>query len=156
MDVMTAQETKPAAQAAPQLPPVVATVSFPNGLIGCPDWTRFELRGNFAAEPVGLLMSQDDPDCVFFVTPLEQAAPGGLLRFNNEDTRALRRYGVGVRDDVLALATLNVDDAGNLTVNLLGPLVIDLTSGRGRQLVLSDVTLSTRHRLLADHSDGAE
>lgn|SRR5688572_17520044 len=156
MDVMTAQETRPAASAAPQLPPVVATVDFPNGLIGCPDWTRFELRGDFDREPVGLLMSLDDPERIFFVTSLEQAAPGGLLRFNNEDTRALRRVGVGQRDDVLALATLNVDDAGNLTVNLLGPLVIDLASGQGRQLVLSDVTLSTRHRLLADQSDGAE
>lgn len=156
MDAMTAQETRPAASAAPQLPPVVATVDFPNGLIGCPDWTRFELRGDFDREPVGLLMSLDDPERIFFVTSLEQAAPGGLLRFNNEDTRALRRVGVGQRDDVLALATLNVDDAGNLTVNLLGPLVIDLASGQGRQLVLSDVTLSTRHRLLADQSDGAE
>jgi len=156
MDAMTAQETRPAASAAPQLPPVVATVDFPNGLIGCPDWTRFELRGDFDREPVGLLMSLDDPERIFFVTSLEQAAPGGLLRFNNEDTRALRRVGVGQRDDVLALATLNVDDAGNLTVNLLGPLVIDLASGQGRQLVLSDVTLSTRYRLLADQSDGAE
>lgn len=158
MDVMTARDTsvEPVATTAPHLPPLVATVSFANGLIGCPDWKSFELRGDFAAEPVGLLVSRDDPERIFFVTPLESAAPGGLGRFNNEDTRALRREGAGQRDDVLALATLNVDDAGNLTVNLLGPLVIDMTSGQGKQLVLSDVTLSTRHRLLAGLSDGAE
>jgi flagellar assembly factor FliW len=160
MDVMTAQdvrvETAVGAKEQASLPPVLAQVEFPKGLIGCADWKRFELRGNFEYEPAGLLICLDDPDRIFFVSPLEYAAPGGLMRFNNEDTRALRRDGVGERDDVMALATLNVDDAGNFTANLLGPLVIDLTAGQGRQLVLSDLTLSTRHRLLADQSDGAE
>jgi hypothetical protein len=98
----------------------------------------------------------EDPDRIFFVTPLENAAPGGLGRFNNEDSRALRRAGVGQRDDVIGLVTLNVDDDGNLTANLLGPLVVDLTARTGEQLVLSDVTLSTRHRLPAGSSDGAD
>ncbi|MEZ4569691.1 MAG: flagellar assembly protein FliW [Thermomicrobiales bacterium] len=117
---------------------------------------EFQLRGAFDREPVGLLTSIDDPDRMFFVSPIEYAAPGGLLRFNNEDTRMLRQYGVGVRDDVLALATLNVDDDGNLTANLLGPLVVDLSTGEARQTVLTDVTLSTRHRVLAELSDGAD
>ena len=141
----TAREAAPAAGDA--LPPVIAQVTFPNGLVGCSSWKRFELRGDFASEPAGLLVSLDDPDRIFFVSPVEHAAPGGLGRFNNEDSRALRRLGVGHRDDVIGLVTLNVDDDGNLTANLLGPLVIDLTACSGEQLVLSDVTLSTRHRL---------
>lgn len=155
-------DTQPAVE--DMLPPVITEVNFPNGLIGCPRWNHFELRGDFTNEPAGLLISMEDPDRIFFVSPLENAAPGGLGRFNNEDSRALRRAGVGQRDDVIGLVTLNVDDDGNLTANLLGPLVVDLTARTGEQLVLSDVTLSTRHRLctgqagdiLAGSSDGAD
>ena len=64
--------------------------------------------------------------------------------------------GVGVSDDVIALVTLNVDDTGCLTANLLGPLVIDLESATAQQVVLTDITLSTCHRVLLDHSDGAD
>ncbi len=138
------------------LPPVVARVTFANGLVGCKHWQHFDLRGDFSREPVGLLISRDDPDRIFFVSPVEYTAPGGMLRFNNEDTRALRQHGAGVRDEVLTLVTLNVDDAGSLTANLLGPLVIDLETCEGRQVVLTDVTLSTRHRVMVAQSDGAE
>jgi flagellar assembly factor FliW len=154
MDMIVAQEqtfdTQPAVEDT--LPPVITEVNFPNGLIGCPRWNHFELRGDFTNEPAGLLISMEDPDRIFFVTPLE----GGLGRFNTEDSMALRRAGVGQRDDVIGLVTLNVDDDGNLTANLLGPLVVDLTARTGEQLVLSDVTLSTRHRLPAGSSDGAD
>lgn len=159
MDTMvTTQDVIREAEAATEygLPPVVAEITFSSGLIGCALWKRFELRGDFSHEPVGLLICLDDPERMFFVSPIEYAAPGGLMRFNNEDTRALREHGVGVSDDVLALVTLNVDDAGNLTANLLGPLVIDLSLAEARQIILTDVTLSTRHRFLAEISDGAE
>ena len=159
MDTMvTTQEVmrEPEVATDDGLPPVIAEVSFPSGLIGCANWKRFELRGDFNREPVGLLTCLDDPERMFFVSPVEYAAPGGLMRFTDEDTRALRQHGVGVRDDVLALVTLNIDDAGNLTANLLGPLVVDLAAAEAQQIVLTDVTLSTRHRFLADLSDGAD
>lgn len=158
MDMVTTQQAVPEAEASVQqpMPPVITQVTFPSGLVGCADWKNFELRGDFAHDPVGLLVYLDDPDRLFFVSPIEYAAPGGLLRFNNEDSRILRQHGVGVRDDVLALATLNVDDDCNLTANLLGPLVVDLSTAEGHQAVLTDVTLSTRHRILAELSDGAD
>ena len=67
MDVMTAREisVEPAAEPTPQMPPLVANVSFPHGLIGCPQWREFELRGDFANEPVGVLVSADDPERIF-------------------------------------------------------------------------------------------
>lgn len=159
MDTMTpTQEANVGAAAAVEdaLPPVIARVTFEAGLVGCQEWKHFELRGDFSREPVGLLTCLDDPDRLFFVSPVEYTAPGGLLRFNDEDMRTLRQYGVGVRDDVLALVTLNVDDSGSVTANLLGPLVIDLESAEARQVVLTDVTLSTRHRVLVAQSDGAD
>jgi flagellar assembly factor FliW len=159
MDTLThTHDTHAAAAVAVDdgLPPVIAEVTFATGLVGCQEWKRFALRGDFSREPVGLLTCLDDPDRLFFVSPVEYAAPGGLLRFNNEDTRALRQYGVGVRDDVLALVTLNVDEGGALTANLLGPMVIDLQRAEARQVVLTDVTLSTRHRVMVAQSDGAD
>lgn len=159
MDVMTqTQDAEVDANVMVEdgLPSIIAQVTFEDGLIGCKHWKHFDLRGDFSREPVGLLISRDDPDRIFFVSPAEYTAPGGMARFNNEDTRALRQHGASISDDVLTLLTLNVDDAGSLTANLLGPLVIDLESGRGRQIVLTDVTLSTRHRVMVAQSDGAE
>jgi flagellar assembly factor FliW len=159
MDMLTQTQDAPIGSEVAlddSLPPVIAAVTFETGLVGCRHWRRFELRGDFSREPVGLLTCLDDPDRIFFVSPVEYTAPGGLRRFNSEDTRALRHYGAGVRDDVLTLVTLNVDDAGTLTANLLGPLVIDLQSAEAWQVVLTDVTLSTRHRVLVAQADGAD
>lgn len=48
-------------------------------------------------------------------------------------------------DSMVTYCTLTVANDGGITANLLGPLVINTRTRRGRQLVLTESGYSTRH-----------
>ena len=114
-------------------------LSFPQGLIGFRDARRFVLlESGRSASPFRRLVALDVPDLSFIVCDPRRFWPG---------------YETGLPPDdgdheVLVIVTAP-GAARDLTANLMAPLVLDVRSGVGRQLVLDTGRYSTRHPLPA-------
>jgi flagellar assembly factor FliW len=50
-------------------------------------------------------------------------------------------------EDAAVLSLVSIQEEGDLTANLVGPLVVNSRTGRGVQLVLDGECYSTRHSL---------
>ncbi len=119
------------------------TIVFPQGLVGCEAWKRFVLLRDDEHElPVGTLQSLDDPAVTLLVTDPALLVPGYAVRLTADD-RALLGLAGGAAP--VTYCTLSVGEDGWLTANLLGPLVVNPATRRGRQLVLVDSAYSTRY-----------
>ncbi len=108
-----------------------AVIHFPNGLIGFPNATRFALLERGPGRMVGFLQSLDTPTLAFPVT--DASAFAG---YPQPPADELAR-GVGLPDTDLAMFVIVA--AGNkraLEGNLLAPLLVDVASRRGAQVVL--------------------
>ncbi len=125
-------------------------ITFPRGLLGFPDHTRFALlptapSGTGPADGCFLwLQSADDPALAFVVA---------------DPALFFRDYAVPVREDTTA--ELRVTDPGTLghlvicnkvgdwiTGNLLGPLVLNAANRLGAQVVLTERKWTTRQPLV--------
>jgi flagellar assembly factor FliW len=120
------------------------TVVFPHGLIGCPDWRRFRFAQS-ELPGVLLLESLDDAAACFTLYAIDDVDADYRLKLHADDAETLVALGVG-EPEVRLYCTLVVHD-GDVTANLLGPIVIDHRRGAGTQVVVSSSPFSTRHLL---------
>ncbi len=120
-----------------------AAILFPEGLVGCESWKRFVLLSADDADlPIGMLQSLDREDVALMVTTPSMLLPDYRAQLDPED-----RVFLGLDDgaEPVLYCTLTLGKDGWLTANLLGPLAINPTLRRGRQIVLSETAYSTRH-----------
>ena len=119
-----------------------AAIYFPDGLVGCPDWHRFvQVVDNDEDLPVAILQSLDDPTVQLLVTDPALLDPAYTVSLTPADQAFLD---CSTSDKPVLLCTLSVAADGSISANLLGPLVINPTTRRGRQVVLADSRYSTR------------
>lgn len=127
-------------------------MTFQDGLLGFPRHRRFALIQT-SEDPVFFWMqSADDPELAFVVCDPLDFVPDYQVPVRKDDLDTLK-----LRDlsDCQVLVIVNKVD-GDLTANLLGPLVVGAHSLRAKQLVLSDKRYSTRHCLMsADATEAA-
>ena len=127
--------------------PIAKQLTFEDGLIGCPDWKRFSLETEAAGPAIHTLRSLDEPDVALYVCDPFTIVPDYEFEVGEPDASALE-----LKDPsdalVLVVLTVRTDPAG-VTANLLGPLVINSRTGRGRQLVLATSEYSVRHAVAA-------
>ncbi len=119
-------------------------MTFKDGLLGFPDHQRFALIQT-SPDPVFFWMqSVDDPTLAFVVCDPLAFVPDYQVPIRRDDTDYL-----GLQDlhDCQVLVIVNKVN-GELTGNLLGPLVIGTHSLCAKQLVLSDKRYGTRHPLM--------
>lgn len=109
-------------------------ITFPEGLIGCPEWCRFLVLEDDEPGPVGILQSLDRPEVALLVVDPEHIWPGYREHLL-----------LPTAQPVVVLVTLTRQPDGALTANLLGPLVIDPVQGTGRQIVLGQSDFASRH-----------
>jgi flagellar assembly factor FliW len=122
-----------------------AVLAAPRGLIGFPGATRFVLIDHAPETPFQWLQSLDDPSLAFVVTDPHLFFPGYDLEIPDGDAE---RLGIREPADARILTTITVRRAaGEVTTNLLGPLVIGVPCRRIAQLVLDGDRYSTRHAL---------
>jgi flagellar assembly factor FliW len=120
-------------------------MEFKEGLLGFPQHRRFAMIQTSPDPAFFWLQAVEDPDLAFVVCDPLVFVPDYQVPIRKDDVEAL-----GLRDleDCQVLAIVNKVN-GDLTANLLGPLVVGTQSMRAKQLVLSDKRYSTRHRLLS-------
>jgi flagellar assembly factor FliW len=120
-----------------------ATLTFPDGLVGCNDWKTFVLLTDSDENlPVAYLRLVSDPSIQLLVTDPRLIDEAYSVKLNQEDRVALD---LRPTDEVVLYTTLTIGTGGLITANLLGPLVVNPRSRKGRQLVLSDSTYTTSH-----------
>jgi flagellar assembly factor FliW len=123
-------------------------LELPAGLVGLPDAVRFRLESwGDDDSPFGLLQSLDDPDLAFVVVAPELFFPDYAPEVPDDVVAALE---LQEATDIALLAIVTVGDpVERSTANLLGPLVVDLATGRAAQAVLSPEEHEPRVPLLA-------
>jgi len=119
-------------------------MTFKDGLLGFPDHQRFALIQT-SPDPVFFWMQAvDDPTLAFVVCDPLTFVPDYQVPIRQDDVKALE-----LRDlrDCQVLVIVNKVN-GDLTGNLLGPIVVGAHSLCAKQLVLSDKRYGTRHPLM--------
>jgi flagellar assembly factor FliW len=135
-----------------QIPTTTDSIIFPDGLVGCQDWKNFILMSDDGDEelPVAILQSLDDASISLMVTDPRFLEPSFAPRLSAQDYADL---GLDDASQTVIYCTLSTAD-GWLTANLLGPLVLNPVTRRGKQVVIVDSAYSTRYRIAPLGSTG--
>ncbi|HWD41125.1 MAG TPA: flagellar assembly protein FliW [Fimbriimonas sp.] len=116
-------------------------LTFPQGLVGFPEEKQFLLVSTKQASSFRWLQSLKHPELAFLV-----ANPAEFVSGYSPVSEAK----IG---DVL-LTTVNIPPGRpkEMTLNLAGPICIDLVSRTGKQIVLDNEAYTTRYRVFATAS----
>ena len=118
-------------------------LTFPEGLVGYPEWNRFTLEELPDGGPVAMLQSRDAKEICFLVTVPRLVCPSYAFE---TPARVRQLLGLSPGEDPAALCILVVrQEPLMITANLLGPLLYNPATGLAHQLILGDSTYSARH-----------
>ncbi|NQU77019.1 MAG: flagellar assembly protein FliW [Planctomycetes bacterium] len=119
-------------------------ITMPKGMLGFPLHKQYALIAASEDSPFYWLQALNEPSLAFVVCDPRLFVSEYQIVLKGDDQELL---GVIGEDEVTLLVVCNkVDDL--LTANLRGPIAVNPTTREGKQLVLSEKRLSTRHPLL--------
>ncbi|MCF8061393.1 MAG: flagellar assembly protein FliW [Deltaproteobacteria bacterium] len=122
---------------------------FPEGMIGFPDMKNYVLLEHKPGSPFMWLQSTESPDLAFVLINPHLIQGDYLERIPSKERSQLA--GENGRDPLLfAVVTIPPGEPQKMTVNLLGPVVIDVPARTGRQIILADSGFNTRHAAVRD------
>ncbi len=124
-----------------------SVLTFPSGILGFPDWTRYVLLDHDTDAPFKWLQCVEQPDLAFVVLDPVLFKPDYQVSIPADAmTEVEGREGDDV--SVVTILTIPSDDPTRVTANLRGPLLMNLRTRRCKQLVLSE-DIPTRYPLFA-------
>jgi len=128
------------------------TVNFPAGLIGLPDLKRFRLYEPSGGYPLKFLQAVDSEEYSFVCMDMGAIKPDYDVPLSAEDAEFLA---IEKPEDALVLALVVIpEDPRQMTANLAGPLIINKTTLKGRQLALDAEKFPLKYQII--HSNGAK
>ena len=121
-------------------------IRFPDGLLGFPEQKDYVLLEHKPGSPLFWLQSATAPYLAFVAID-----PFPVKKDYLKDLQGVEK-GIfkGVEDGrviVLVIVTIKQDDVNPVTMNLMGPLVIDAEKRIGRQVILEKSGYSYQHPL---------
>jgi len=126
-------------------------IQFPEGMIGFPDDKAFVLLEHRPGSPFMWLQSTETPELAFvIVNPL--LIRSDYLESLPPQERELVTGKKGQVPLLFAVVTIPSGDPRKMTVNLLGPVVIDVQAKTGRQVILANSGYRTQHPVLQEES----
>ncbi|MBW1802921.1 MAG: flagellar assembly protein FliW [Deltaproteobacteria bacterium] len=122
-------------------------IHFPDGLLGFPECRNYVILEHQPGSPFCWLQSVDVPELAFVMANpfqikgdyLDALSPEEKALFANKDKGNIV---------VFALVTIPPGQVEKMTINLLGPIVIDSDLHTGRQVILANSGYHTRHPLV--------
>jgi len=124
-------------------------ITFPGGLLGFPDHTRFALIQTGEENYFFWLQSVDEPSLAFVVTD-----PSIFFKDYEVPIREEAEQELQLTDHSFAQLFVICNKVGDwLTGNLLGPLVVNAQNRTGQQVVLTEKKWTTRQPLLRLQSE---
>lgn len=119
-------------------------IHFPDGLLGFPEQKDYILLEHRSDSPFFWLQSVDRPDLAFVLTNPFLLDKDYLQNLSpNEETLFQCREGDSI--SVFAIVTIPPGKVEEMTVNLLGPVVVEAEARIGRQVVIPNSGYSQRH-----------
>ncbi|MDB5292107.1 MAG: fliW [Phycisphaerales bacterium] len=124
-------------------------MTFPNGLLGFPDHTRFALIKTGAENYFFWLQAVDEPNLAFVVTD-----PAIFFKDYEVPVREEMQQELRLTDPSFLQVFVICNKVGEwLTGNLLGPLVVNAENRLAQQVVLTEKKWTTRQPLLRLQSE---
>lgn len=109
-------------------------ITFPEGLVGIPEWKNFSITQTMDMLPIALLNCRDAGNLSLIVANPAAWYPQYAFDVTDEDLAVVKAKGV---DNLVTLAVINVDsDPFNVTANLVSPILINPAEKLGVQIVL--------------------
>lgn len=125
------------------------TIDVPDGLIGFELCRRFVVVTQDEGSPFRWFQSLDDGTVAFPIIDPWQFMPDYAPTISDGDARLL-----GLSQDtpklVFVVVTVPKHDPRAMTANLLGPIVINAATRRGRQVVVTDERYGTKHSIVEE------
>jgi flagellar assembly factor FliW len=123
-------------------------IAFPGGLIGFPELVEFQLLEPSDAYPLKFLQPIERKDIHFVAIDVAAIKQDYQVPLSDEDARALA---IEDASDALVLALVVIpEDPRHMTANLAGPILINLKTRQGRQVVLNTEQFPLKHPVIAD------
>ena len=119
---------------------------FPEGLLGLEGLRSYALRGNPKGGPFQWLQSLEDSSVAFVVVDPREFFIDYIVNISPEDLASLK-IADPAEGKVLVIVTV-MPDPRDITVNLQGPLILNLKQRLARQIVLSMPGITTHHKLV--------
>jgi flagellar assembly factor FliW len=125
--------------------PADQVLTLQEGLIGFPNYRRFVVMEHPSPSLLRWLLCIDDPNLAFAVADPTDFFPSYQLG-RHEEIEAL---GVESADDLAVFAIVTIPgDPAAMSANLMAPVIVNVRTRIGRQVILENGLYSTRHRLL--------
>jgi flagellar assembly factor FliW len=122
-------------------------IRFPEGLIGFPDYHSFVIMEHPTPSLLRWLLCLDEPNLAFAV-----ADPSDFFdEYHIWPHKELQALGLESTEDlaVFTIVTIPRDRLTGMSANLMAPVVVNVRTRDGRQVILDNGLYSTRHLLLA-------
>ncbi len=112
-------------------------LTFPSGILGFPDWTRYVILDHDTDAPFKWLHCVEESGLAFVI--LDPALFDANYRVEIQDDVLAEVKGVAAGALTLAvILTIPSEDPGRITANLRGPLLMNPATKLCKQMVLSD------------------
>ena len=121
-------------------------IAFPDGVPGFEQYKSYALFNDPDNEPFQWLLSLENPRLGFDVVNPMAIWSDYEPRISREDLQSLEVKNQG---DIIILAVVTLaDDPQSVTVNLSGPILVNMANLKARQLALLDDRYTTKHKVL--------
>ena len=123
-------------------------IRFPEGLLGFEDLHNYIIiKNNNQEVPFDWLQSVDNPDLAFVITNPFTFIDNYEFDLSDKDVEALQiKQASDIKIYNIVVIGDNIKDS---TINLRGPVVINIQNKIGKQIVLDSDGLSLKHKLFA-------
>ena len=123
-------------------------VRFPEGLLGFPEQKEYVILEHKPGSPFMWMQSMTTPELAFVITnPF--LVKKNYLEFLSKDDEALLEDFKDSETTVFTLVTIPKGEAEKTTINLMGPIIIDSSSRKARQIILANSGYSHRHPIVS-------
>lgn len=105
------------------------------GIIGRPEWQRFHGRTSRRIPGLCHLVLDDDPSIVLSLYRADLVDEDYVVQIDDADLVLLRDIGPSEEQEAWVVLSRYELPAAHITANLRAPIVLNPSTGRGRQLV---------------------
>jgi len=124
------------------------TITFPQGILGFPEYTRFCLIDPADDTLILWLQSLDNPQVVFPVLEPKVFRVDYSAKLSAQELRELKLDNVN-QSAVLSILTIP-EEITQMTANLKAPIVVNLKDQLGKQVVLQENEYSVKHLMFKE------
>ncbi len=123
-------------------------ITFAEGVIGFPDFLQYLLLNHKPNTPFRWLQSIEEPGLAFLVAFPELLVPGYTPEISDAVATELDLQEETPKM-LLSTVTIPAGKPEEMTTNLLGPIIINGSTMKAKQVVLSDDAYTVKHRVFA-------